>query len=416
MPRKPILRSLTRGDIKTALSMLRQNRGRSLVTIFGIVIGVVAVILIVGIGEGVKHQVQSQVNRLGRDLIMVRPDTGTSGVSGSIGTLSGPSTTRGLDDRDLQAVASTHGLRQAVPLSTIDGVVTSDEHDASFNGPIIATNAGFIDVVHQRVKYGGFLSYGEGANDRAVIGSDVAVSLFKETVPLGRTFQFRGHDFIVSGVLEKFDSNPLLGDADFNNAIFINYDEAQQLTSGHVAIYQILAQLSDSSKTNEVAKNIDKKLRAVHGGSNTSYSVLQQGQSVHASDAILNLLTRFIIGAAAIALLIAGVGVMNIMLVSVTERMHEIGIRKAVGATNRQILSQFLLESMVLSAVGGLLGFVIAGLCIWLLRLFSDLEPTMPWLSASVTVLLAIGVGMLFGSFPAIKAARKDPIEALRNE
>jgi ABC-type antimicrobial peptide transport system permease subunit len=415
MQQKQIFRSFTRGDIKTALSMLRQNRSRSLVTIFGIVIGIVAVILIVGIGEGVKHQIQGQVNRLGRNLIMVRPADDNTGISGSIGTLSGPSSVRGLDDRDLQAVARAPGVRQAVPLSVIDGTLKSDERGATFDGPIIATNAGFVDVVHQQVKYGSFLSNGEGAAERAVIGSNVAVSLFDERVPLGRTFEFRGHEFIVSGVLEQFDSNPLLGDADFNNAIFINYDIAQELTEDHVAIYQILAQITDAAQSDQTARSIDTNLRAVHGGSK-NYEVLQQGQSVTASDAILNLLTKFIIGAAAIALLIGGVGVMNIMLVSVTERMHEIGIRKAVGATNWQILSQFLLESTVLSAIGGILGFIAAGLGIWLLRLFTDLQPTMPWMSAGVAVLLAIVVGSLFGCFPAIKAARKDPIEALRNE
>jgi ABC-type antimicrobial peptide transport system permease subunit len=395
--------------------MLRQNRGRSLVTIFGIVIGLVAVILIIGIGEGVKQQVQSQVNRLGRDLIMVRPGSETTGITGSIGTLSRPTAVPGLDNRDFQAVASAKGVRQAVPLSTIDGVVKSDEPATSFKGAVVATNAGFVDVVHQKVQYGSFLSNGEGSDERAVIGADVAVSLFKETVPLGRTFEFRGKEFIVSGILDKFDSNPLLADADFNNAIFINYTVAQQLTADHVAIYQILAQVSNAAKADETARAIDNKLSAVHGGSK-NYEVLQQGQSAVASDAILDLLTRFIIGAAAIALLIGGVGVMNIMLVSVTERMHEIGIRKAVGATNRQILSQFMLESTVLSAIGGLLGFIVAGVGIWLLRLFTDLQPTMPWMSASVAVLLAIGVGTIFGCFPAIKAARKDPIEALRNE
>lgn len=415
MAKTPFFRSFTRGNIKTAVSMLRQNRARSLVTIFGIVIGLVAVILIVGIGEGVKQQVQSQVNRLGRNLIMVRPKGDSTGITGSIGTLAGPTALQGLDNRDFQAVASAKGVRQAVPLSTIDGIVKSDEPGTTFGGAVAATNAGFVDVVHQKVRYGSFLSNGEGADERAVIGADVAVPLFKESVPLGRTFEFRGKEFIVSGILEKFDSNPLLADADFNNAIFINYSVAQQLTHDHAAIYQILAQISSTAEADDTARAIDGKLRAVHGGSK-NYAVLQQGQSVMASDAILNLLTKFIIGAAAIALLIAGVGVMNVMLVSVTERMHEIGIRKAVGATNRQILSQFVLESMVLSAVGGVLGFAAAGIGVWLLRLFTDLQPTMPWTSAVIAVLLAVSVGTLFGCFPAIKAARKDPIEALRNE
>lgn len=415
MKNKQLFRSFTRGDIKTALSMLRQNRARSLVTIFGIVIGIVAVILIIGIGEGVKQQVQGQVNRLGRDLIMIRPTSGSTGIAGSIGTLSGPrAVTQSLDDRDLLAVASAKGVREAIPLSTIDGVVTTDDNDKSFSGPIIATTPGFIDVIHQKIKFGSFLYAGEGSDNRVVIGSNLAETLFKEAVPLGRSFQFRGQEFIVSGILNQFDSNPLLGDADFNNAIFIDYDMAKQLTQDHVAIYQILAQITDSADAKQTASSIDTRMRTVHGGSR-NYAVLQQGQSAVASDAILDLLTHFMIGAAIIALLIGGVGVMNIMLVSVTERMHEIGIRKAVGATNRQILSQFLLESAVLSAIGSGIGFVVAGLAIWLLQLFTDLQPTMPWMSAAVTALLAIIVGSLFGTFPALKAARKNPIEALRN-
>lgn len=414
MGKSAYFKSFTRGDFKMAVSMLRQNRARSLVTIFGIVIAVMAVVLIIGIGEGVKRQVQGQVNRLGRDLLMVRPGSKTSGISGSIGSLSGP-TPSALSDADLQAVAAAHGVRQAVPLSTVDGVVANDEPHAHFTGRVIATTPGFTEVVHQEVKYGSFLGDDEGSNERAVIGSNVALSLFDESVPLGRAFTFRGHEFIVSGILEQFDSNPLLGDADFNNAIFITYSAAQQFTGNHVSIYQILAQVGNPDTIDQTAQAVSKKLTRVHGGS-AAFAVLKKGQSVVASDAILDLLTKFIMGAASIVLLIGGIGVMNIMLVSVTERMHEIGIRKAVGATNRQILVQFLSESVVLSAVGGIVGFAMSGLGVWLLRLFSDLQPTMPWVSASVTVLLAIGVGALFGCFPAIKAARKDPIEALRNE
>ncbi len=415
-PRRQLLRSFTRGDVKTAISMLRQNRGRSLATVFGIVIAVGSVILILAIGEGVKRQVQDQVDRLGKDLILVRPGTTARGLSGSLGSLSGPGTVGGLDERDLLAVASTPGVKRAVPLSTIDGTVETDDHNSGFNGPVIATNSQFLDTLHQRLEYGEFLGEGPGSDARVVIGSDVAASLFREHVPLGRSFIFHDHKFIVGGILDQFDSNPLLGDADFNNAIFIKYQVAQELTNNHAAIYQILAQAKNSTEAAETAGAITNNLRKVHGGSMT-FSVLRQGQSLAATNSILDALTRFIVGAAIVTLIIGGVGIMNVMLVSVTERMHEIGIRKAVGATNRQILSQFLLESVVLSMTGAVAGFVVATVIVYLVRIYSDsLQPIMPWKAAIATAGLAVLVGALFGSIPALKAARKDPIDALRSQ
>jgi ABC-type antimicrobial peptide transport system permease subunit len=411
-------RSLTRGDIKNAINMLRQNRARSFMTIFGVVIAVMAVILIIGIGEGVKTQVQHQVNSLGPNIVMVRPGSEGHGVAGSLGSVSGPESVSGLDDRDYQAVQRSSGVIKTVPLSTVDGSVTTDEANASFRGSVIATTPDFLPVLHQDVQYGSFLGSSDetGSNNRAVIGSDVAVALFGENVPLGRSFTFRGQNFIVGGVMHAFDSNPLLGDADFNNAIFIKYSVAQELTSDHAAIYEILAQTDNNANDIDgTVSAINSKLESVHGGAH-NFEVLKQGQSLTASDNILGLLTKFTIGAAGIALLLGGIGITNIMLVAVTERVHEIGIRKAVGATNRQIWSQFLVESMVLSAVGACIGFALAAFSIWLIRLYSDLRPTMPWTSAAITVVAAIAVGALFGTFPALKAARKDPIDALRNE
>lgn len=415
MPKRQVFRSLTRGDVKTALSMLRQNRGRSLVTIFGIVIAVVSVIVIIGIGEGVKQQVRAQTNRLGRNLILIRPASTQQGSGGVLGSLAAAGPTDGLDDRDYQAVQSVQGVSFAVPLSTIDGIVRGGDDNAVYNGPVIATSPAFVRVLHQQVQYGSFLGDGDQTGARAVIGANVAETLFGQQVPLGHTFNFRGQQFIVGGVLDRFETNPLLGDANFNNAIFIKYSEAQELSQNHVKIYEILAEVNDSDRANTVAGQLRQKLRGVHGGAN-GVSVLQQGDSVAATDTILQLLTRFTIGAAAIALLLGGIGVMNIMLVAVTERTHEIGIRKAVGATNRQILAQFLLESVVLSALGGIIGYALGGFAIALLRWFSDFQPAMPWLSGGIIVAIAIAVGALFGTFPASKAARKDPIEALRNE
>lgn len=394
--------------------MLRQNRGRSIATIVGIVIAVGAVIVVIGIGEGVKSQVQGQANRLGRDLLLVRAGSKSKSLTENVGSLGSNNALGTLSDNDLHAVAAASGVRQAVPVGLIDGTVKTDEGRTNFSGSVIATTPEFVGVIRQDVKYGSFLTSGEGSNGRVVVGADVAAEIFGENVPLGRTIEFRGQEFIVSGVLQPFDSALLLGNTDLNRAIFINYEVAQQLTDNQLPIYQILAQASDASAITQTVKNIESKEAKVHGGA-SAVTVLRQGQSVAATDNILDLLTRFIIGAAGIALLIGGVGVMNIMLVSVTERMHEIGIRKAVGATNRQILSQFLVESAVLSAVGAIVGLFAGMAVLLLLRIYSDFSPTLPWLSGIMTMLIAIFIGALFGCVPALKAARKDPIEALRN-
>lgn len=407
-------KSFTRGDVKTATQAVRHNLLRSLATITGIVIAVVSIILIVGIGEGVKRQVENQVNKLGKNVIMVRPGNEDSPLSGSLGSLARPGSAASLDHSDYETVKNTGGVQRAVPLSTVDGVVEIDTGDTSFNGSVVATTEGLLEILHQKVDYGAFFNE-NSSSARAVLGSNVGPKLFNDNIPLGRSFEFRGKNFVVTGVLSKFNSNPLLGDADFNNAIFIKYSAAQELNQTQATIYEILAQANPKADVDQVAESVRQNLTRDHRGNN-DFTVLQQGKTVQATSAIVSLLTKFIVGAAIIALILGGIGVMNIMLVSVTERMHEIGVRKAVGATNNQVLVQFITESAILSFIGGVIGFVLGFALVKFLQLFTDLQPVMPWGEAILCVVAAVFVGALFGSFPALKAARKDPIDALRNE
>jgi putative ABC transport system permease protein len=164
-----------------------------------------------------------------------------------------------------------------------------------------------------------------------------------------------------------------------------------------------------------VAASIRKTLDKAHGGQ-SGFVVVTGNQNLSASNNILNLLTRLIAGVAAISLLVSGIGIMNVMLVSVSERKHEIGIRKAVGATNRQILSQFLMESSVMSLWGGVIGIGLAFLIELVLRLYTDLKPSISWQVVVLATGVSLFVGIVFGTIPAVKAARKDPIEALRSE
>jgi putative ABC transport system permease protein len=405
--------SLSKGSISSAYRTIRTNRARSLMTMTGIVIGVVAALVVVGIGQGIQRQVAGQISRLGKDVITVRP--GAVNQHDLLTALGSSSTTQPLSGRDVRAIQVVEHVASVTPLTQIDGSVSAGG-SGTFDGTVIGTTGDFAQVLHQEIAFGSFFS--DDRTDEApmaVVGENVAASLFEEGVPLGRAMTFRGQDFVVVGILKPFQSTPLLGQADFNNAIFIPYETAQQLTNNSAPVYQILVQPDDSANVDTVVRGVNSALLKVHGGQQ-SFSVLKQGQSLSVANGVLDLLSNLVLAAAATSLLVGGIGVMNIMWVSVTERMREIGIRKAVGGTNRQILGQFLTEAILLAVGGWFIGALVSLAFIGLLRLFSSLEPVIPWVMLGVSFIVTTLTGVLFGSIPALKAAAKDPIDALRNE
>ncbi len=208
---------------------------------------------------------------------------------------------------------------------------------------------------------------------------------------------------------------PLSEQADFNKAIFIPNDVAEDLTNNTAPTYEVFVQPEQAKELNVVVGRLQSNLDKAHGGQ-SGFSVQSGSKSLETTGSILDLLTRMIAGIAAISLLVGGIGIMNVMLVSVAERTHEIGIRKAIGATNRQIMSQFMIESSVLSVAGGLIGIGIAYSLALLMRWFTSFKPSISLKVVLVATGVSLLVGVLFGTVPAIKAARKDPIEALRSE
>lgn len=408
----------SRGDFKVALVSLRSNRWRSLLTMLGIVIGVVSVITVVGIGEGVKQQVLQEVNQFGKDLITVRPGhvntTATFGAVQNTDLLFGLNSTSGLNEQDLQVVQNSPNVALAAPLGIVPGNVVIDGQKDK-NSLVLATDPQLPGALNQAVLYGSFFASYQSQDNVAVLGQNIAQQMFQEYVPLGRQFTFRGQTFIVGGIFSSFNSSPLSPTANFNNAIFIPYQDADQLTGGGQQFYTILAKPASTSQTNKAITSITNSLRRSHGGEQ-DFSVLSPNQQISTSSQVLNLLTDLITGVAAISLIVGGVGIMNIMLVSVTERMHEIGVRKAIGATSQQILKQFMLEATVLSVTGGVFGIVIALITDELLRVYSSLKPAISIWAVLISTVATILIGIVFGVAPAIKAARKDPIDALRHE
>jgi putative ABC transport system permease protein len=412
------MNSITRGNIKMAIASVRNTKWRSMLTMLGIIIGVVSVVTIVGIGEGIKHQVSGQIDQLGRDLITVRSgqlvQRNNTGAISSVHVFSGVDSFGTLSGSDLQTVQSAPGVKLAVPLGIVSGGV---EVGAKTNSePIVATSSGLPSLLNQSTAFGSF--FDADVSDQpnvAVLGNAAAESLFHEHAALGQSFSFLGQTFVVRGVLNAFDTNPLSFSTDFNNAIFIPYQTAENLTANNVPLFEILAKPTDPSKTTTAVDDITSALLKAHQNQQ-KFTVLQQDESLAVTNNILDLLTRMIAGVAAISLLVGGVGIMDVMLVSVAERMHEIGIRKALGATNHQILGQFLIEASVLSLAGGIVGIILAFIIDFLLHMFTSLTPFISWQVVALATLVSLFVGIIFGSVPALKAARKDPIDALRNE
>jgi putative ABC transport system permease protein len=406
--------SLVRGNVAITIESLRNTKWRSFLTMAGIIIGIVSVVTVVGIGEGVKQEVAKQ----SKDLITVRPGTiSTEGgrMVPNTDVLFGLNSISGLGENDLQAVKSAEHVHLAAPLGVVPGTVKADGKQLA-NSLVLATSNDLPQVLKQDVRYGDFF---EGANtdqdNISVIGRSVARALFDDPVPLGKSFDFRGQSFIVRGVFDDFEGTPLSPTSNFNNAIFIPYQTAEELTNNGTQMYSILVKPDKPANAAVAQSAIDKKLLKIHGGER-DFTVLNQQQSLEASSNVLDLLTTMIAAIAAISLLVGGVGIMNIMLASVTERMHEIGVRKAIGATNRQILNQFMLESTVLSLAGGVVGVVISVLTVLTLKAYTSLNPVISWQAILIAVSASLIIGIIFGTAPAVKAARKDPIEALRHE
>lgn len=406
-----------RGNFKMALASLRSSKWRSLLTMSGVIIGVVSVVMVVGIGQGVKQQVTGQANHFGKDLITVRPGIVHPAVSKQLVTnsdvLFGRNQTSSLTIQDVDAIKRSNHVQQVAPLGLVSGSASFAGRKAS-GIQVYATSADLASILQQNIQYGSFFTNDPQAGN-AVIGSNVAMRLFNERVPLGQTFVFRGQSLIVRGVFDSFHASPLAPTAGFDDAIFVPYQMANQVTNGGVQFYTILAKPDDASQLKSAMTAINNQMNQARGGEQ-DFSVLDQKSSVAMSSNIIDILTAFIVAVAAIALLVGGIGIMNIMLLSVTERMHEIGIRKAIGATNRQILGQFVLEAATLSGAGGILGVVLSFVIAWILRTYTSYQPIITWQPVVIATLVSTGIGILFGAAPAFKAARKDPIEALRHE
>ena len=403
-------------NYRMAVSSIRSSRVRSFLTMLGIIIGVVSVVTTVSLGEGVKNQVSNQISRLGNDLITIQPgklvDRDENGKITSVNLLS--TLGRGtLSENDLESVKSADNVAEVTPLNLVTG--TPKIGNKTFSGAtVVATAENLPGMISQELEFGSFFENDGLSSNSAVIGRKVAISFFDENVPIGKTMVIHGHEFVVSGVFEKFNSNPIDPTLDMNSTIFIPYETGKEIAEGSTHIFQIFARTNNPANAQSSADSITASIKSNHGGED-DFTVLKQDDTLAIAQSVVNLITSLVAGIAAISLLIGGIGIMNIMLVSVSERTREIGIRKAIGATNRQIRLQFLIEAVVLTVWGALIGLFISLLVNIGLRISTDLQPAITWQVVVIATGVSIIVGVIFGITPAIKASIKDPIESLRS-
>ncbi len=398
--------------LRVALRALARNKLRSILTMLGIIIGVGSVITMVGVGQGASQQVQSQIASLGSNTLMVMGGGGRGGFRGGMGA------TRTLIYEDLEAI-----LRECSAVqSAAPGVNTSAQ--IVYGGQNWQTRVTGTEPVYFKIKDWPMLlglpftdEDVQLGNNVVVLGNEVRKNLFAEENPVGKTVRIKNLPFRVVGVAaEKGQSGMGFSQDD---QVFIPYTTVQKKLSGTTWLNFILAQAPSREATALAQRQMEELLRERHRirqDQEDDFFVRNQADAAQLAQEAGDVMTLLLGAVASVSLLVGGIGIMNIMLVSVTERTKEIGLRMAIGATEMDVEAQFLSEAMVLSALGGVLG-ILAGL--GAARLVSQLlewPSTISPLSIVVAVVFSAAMGMFFGLYPARKAARLDPIEALRYE
>ncbi len=403
------------GQLKTGVEVLFSTKWRNLWTVLGIIIGVSSVIVVIAIGEGIKQQINQQIDIIGRNNLVVQPaivNNTTASPMAIFNTFDHVSLSGSLTVSDMQVIQKTSGVDQTIPLSIVREKAIGN-NGVYKNGVVVGSMPGLEKLLNLSMAYGNFLSSHSQIQNSVILGQTAATKMFNEDVPLGSTVYINNQPFIVEGILNPITNIPLSQPVNFNDALLINYNQAQILANNSATIYEIFVGVSQPKQLIQIKNLLQHNLNVVNGDQKIA-SVSLVTQTSANSKQILDLLTKLIAGVAAISLLVGGVGIMNVMLVSVAERTHEIGIRKAIGATDRQILVQFIMEASILSFAGGILGILLAYIITEGIVLATSIKPVVTWQVVLAASLISILIGMIFGSIPAFKAARKIPIDALR--
>ncbi|OGG72939.1 hypothetical protein A3A38_04330 [Candidatus Kaiserbacteria bacterium RIFCSPLOWO2_01_FULL_53_17] len=412
-------------SIRTAIAGLRTNRSRSALTILGIVIGITAIIVIVSLGNGAQALILGQVQGIGSKTIAIIPGRQPSGISDFASVF-----LDSLKERDLETILNKSNVPHAERvMPVVFGSIRTAFRNETYQATMLGAGNGIEDDIMRSIfdvstEEGSMFTAADVKSKASVvvIGSKVRDKLFGTDPALGEKIKIKDNQFRVIGILP---SKGQVSFFNFDEMVLVPYTVAQQYILGRKYFDRIIVSADSEENISRTVQDIKILLRSNHridDPEKDDFFVETQADIAERLRVVTNALTAFLVAVAAVSLFVGGVGIMNIMLVSVTERTREIGLRKAIGATERDILTQFLLEAVLLTGVGGIIGIILGALLSFgaatVLRVALNLDWSFnfPYGGALLGLVVSVGIGLIFGIYPARTAARKSPIEALRYE
>jgi len=406
------MRILLFEHFRTARESLRRTKVRTYLTVTGVAVGIASITTILALSGGVTDIITRQIKDAGNDIALVRP----TAKEPSLIDLGNPNpaaayTTSPLVERDLDSIQSLKNVDLAAPIMTLSGnVYSKDEHP--HNSTIVATTPEFTKTAPIVMKDGQFID-GMTSEDTVVLGEQLAVNLFGTDQAVGKQLTIRGQPFTCIGVIKR-QKNPInYNNIDVDNSAIISLDSGKLFNQGVAQIQQINVKATKNTDIQKLKTSIETVISKNHDNERDT-SVLVGEEITQPTSKLFLIMTAVLSAIAGISLIVGGIGIMNIMLVSVAERTREIGLRKAVGATSESIVSQFMIEAFITSALGGIIGLVGGYALAFVISMFLPYDPVLSWQAGAVALALSIIVGVLFGLYPALKASRKNPIESLR--
>ena len=405
---------LLKTHFKLAKTSIKENRTRSFLTCLGIAIGVASIILILSLMGSISNLIKSEATEIGSDLIVVRPSSSKDSLTNIINELTSSNTFEqsSLSLTDVAAISAMNDISAVAPIATSTNTIGSEKNNFP-SVPILGTTSDFNKIEPLTLRYGTFFTDNNKENS-VVLGHTLSLALFNTiNSTVGKTITIMGEKFMVVGVLEEVDKSINFDNIDFDNALIMDVNSLGKI-NGSTQIQQINIKAANTESLATISDNIKTELKNNKSG-DENFTVAYGDEITHPASSLFVIVSGMLALVAAISLIVGGIGVMNIMLVSVAERTHEIGIRKAVGASSRNILVQFLFEALILSILGGFFGLVLGYVVAFLISIITPFAPYISWEILALAFLTTLAVGIIFGIYPALKAASKDPIESLKH-
>lgn len=405
------MRFLLINHIQNAKQSLKSSRVRSMLTMLGITIGVASITAILALSGGASKVIINQINELGGNIAIVRPGiVGNTVDNVTQVQASHDYATSTLTEKDITYVTNTPHVQLVAPLMVLSGAIKADSV-APNDSLIIATTPQLEAISNLKMREGQFLDNTVDRNT-VVVGTQLSINTFGTESSIGKLLYIRGEPFTVIGVLKRINNPINYNSVDFDNAAIINFESGKSLNQNIAQIQQIDIKADSVENLSAAVTEINKIIKNSHKGEK-DFSVLMGEQIAQPTSQMFYTIARVSAAIAAISLIVGGIGIMNIMLVTVAERTREIGIRKALGANNNDITWQFLIESLAISIGGCISGYIFGYIIAIGISKFLMFYPVFNWQIALTALVVSLLTGILFGLYPAIRAARKDPIESL---